>query len=471
MLLEFRIVTVDTILRNITVKGVVSMTARTLLRIPTLTLSLVAVLLGRLSADTLIPAPGDSAAGYYLQFSDETTMPAMTGTPSSVSVTNAYTASAPSIMSPGTPPLGTPWQPQGVAPASAMMPTAMPTGGCNDCGDLWAGACSTGACGTGACGTGRGSCDGVCDSGCGGGCGLWAHTSSVYGSVLYLRPRNADVAYAVPIDGPIVQAPANNPIQIGQVGVLDPDYEMGFMAGTNLAINCMTSIFGELTMFDSSTSDTIGTAAPDVLRSIVSHPSSTSAATDFLSATSHLDINFDTVDVGIRHLFVGGQYFAVNYLAGARYSRLEQQFNAMFVDNGTEEVSTEIDFDGAGLRLGLEAERQSCRTRLRIYTRSSASFLAGRFRARYFQGQSFDPSVVDTNWEAGRVVPVLDLELGAGWSSPGGRLRLSGGYMVSAWFNTVKTEEFIHAVQQNHFLDLGDTLTFDGLRASAEWRF
>ena len=78
---------------------------------------------------------------------------------------------------------------------------------------------------------------------------------------------------------------------------------------------------------------------------------------------------------------------------------------------------------------------------------------------------------MDTSWQAGRVVPVLDLELGAGWTSPGGCLRLSAGYLVSAWFNTVTTEDFIRAVQANDFVDLGDNLTFDGLRANAEWRF
>jgi hypothetical protein len=33
------------------------------------------------------------------------------------------------------------------------------------------------------------------------------------------------------------------------------------------------------------------------------------------------------------------------------------------------------------------------------------------------------------------------------------------------------THDFIEAVQLNDFNHLGDTLTFDGLRATAEWRF
>jgi hypothetical protein len=280
-----------------------------------------------------------------------------------------------------------------------------------------------------------------------------------------------DVAYAVPIDGPITPPPLNNPLQIGSVAVVDHDYETGFDAGVNLAVNPMTSIYAQVMMLDSSTSHNTSTAAPNVLRSLVAHPSSTSAASDFLAASADLAMELDTVNLGLRHLFVGGDVFAVNYIVGARYSRLEQTFGSNFIDNGTERVTTDIDFEGGGLSLGLEAERQSCNSGLRIYSRGAASFLAGRFRGNYFQGQSFDPTVVDTAWEAGRVVPVLDLELGAGWSSPGGRLRLSAGYLVSAWFNTVQTADFIRAVQVNDFRDLGDGLTLDGLRAEAEWRF
>ena len=36
------------------------------------------------------------------------------------------------------------------------------------------------------------------------------------------------------------------------------------------------------------------------------------------------------------------------------------------------------------------------------------SLLVGDFDAKYDQGQSFDASVVDTHWEGGRMVPILD---------------------------------------------------------------
>lgn len=315
-------------------------------------------------------------------------------------------------------------------------------------------------------------CIGACgDGSCQGQCGVWAHYTSAYASFIYMRPRDAQIAYAVPIDGPIAQAPAANPIQIAGVGVVEPEFEPAFNVGFNLALNSMSSLDINYTMFESSTMDQIETSAPNVMRSIVSHPSSTSTATDFLTASANLDIDYDVLDLTFRHLFVGGRVFAVNYFLGARYGTLDQQFRAHFVDNGTEDVQTTIDFEGAGLRFGLDAERHACRSRLRYYAKASASFIAGRFRTNYFQGTSFDPTIVDTNWEAGRVVPILDFEIGAGWRSANDRLRLSAGYMVSSWYNMVKTDDFIWAVQQNNFLEMHESITFDGLVGRVEYRF
>ena len=162
---------------------------------------------------------------------------------------------------------------------------------------------------------------------------------------------------------------------------------------------------------------------------------------------------------------------AINWVAGARWAKLEQRFASEFVNNGVENVATDIDFDGAGIRLGLEAERYSTKTHCSIFARGYANFLAGRFRGDYIQTQAFDPIVVQTDWEAGRIVPILDLELGVAWNSPCNHWRIAGSYNVSSWFNAVKTEEFINAVQSNDFDHLDENVTFDGLAAHIEYRF
>jgi hypothetical protein len=66
---------------------------------------------------------------------------------------------------------------------------------------------------------------------------------------------------------------------------------------------------------------------------------------------------------------------------------------------------------------------------------------------------------------------VVELEAGLMWISSQGRLRISGGYLVSAWFNTISTPEWITAAHDLAFNGLDDRITFDGLTARAEVRW
>ena len=58
-------------------------------------------------------------------------------------------------------------------------------------------------------------------------------------------------------------------------------------------------------------------------------------------------------------------------------------------------------------------------------------------------------------WKAGRIVTMLDLELGVGWTGPCDRFRLRAGYLISGWLNTVRTDEWIDAVNANQFSNVG----------------
>ena len=144
---------------------------------------------------------------------------------------------------------------------------------------------------------------------------------------------------------------------------------------------------------------------------------------------------------------------------------------AQFAALGVDAMSTGIEFDGGGLRGGWEGERHARSCGFLCYGRATANFVAGEFKARYWQGSSFDPVIVDTVWKGGRIVTMVDLELGVGWASPCDRYRFTTGYIVNCWLNTVTTSDWIDAVQTNDFGGLGDTLTFDGLVARAEVRF
>jgi hypothetical protein len=294
---------------------------------------------------------------------------------------------------------------------------------------------------------------------------------SVWGEFLYLNPRDSEVAFAVPINGPITQAPANNPVPIGSVAVLDPDYSPGFSVGFAVEVAPCSSLGAEFTHFESSTFATIETQAPYVLQSIVVHPSTASATSSYLLASGNLDIDFDLVDLDYRYTFINGCSHTMNYLLGVRYGHLDQRLETRFVNNGVEEVFSNVAFDGGGIRFGLEAEKHSCHSGLMIYGKAIASFVAGDFRTSYTQMDATDTIVADTSWKAGRVVSMADFELGAGWASCNGGLRLTAGYTISKWFNTVMVDEYISAVQNNDYVGLGDEMTFDGLVARVEARF
>jgi hypothetical protein len=158
---------------------------------------------------------------------------------------------------------------------------------------------------------------------------------------------------------------------------------------------------------------------------------------------------------------------------GARYANLEQHFAAGFAPaTGLEEVLVESEFDGGGLKLGLEGMRMHPTTQFFCYGKGSTSFVAGTFRNRYQFNSPTLATNVDTSFEVGRVVTMLDLETGIGWQNFTGNLRFSTGYLFSAWYNTVRLNEYINAVQTNNFADPSDNfngmITFDGLTAKIE---
>jgi hypothetical protein len=330
--------------------------------------------------------------------------------------------------------------------ATEIAPAASNGGPCKGSGSSCGGCCS---------------CDDPCDVPC------WRF----FGEYLYLRPRNAAVGYGVAFNGPVVQPGTATPVQIARPGIVDIDYQSGYRLGFATALDSRTEIAVSYTRFDGDTAGAISADAPFLVRSMVQHPSTWQVTSDGLDAAAAYSMKFDLVDLDYRWTFLCGHQYSLTGLAGIRYAHLEQDFASQYAVNGAETVMSEIQFEGGGLRVGLEGERRSCRTGLLVYGHGIASFVAGTSRAAFAQGQAFDASVVDTGWKDGRIVSMLDLELGIGWTGCNEHLRLTAGYLISGWYNVVKTDRFIDAVQRNNFIGMGDTLTFDGVVARAELRF
>ena len=374
-------------------------------------------------------------------------------------------AGIPQPMGYGYPPVPT----MGIMPTSTLMPVP----GVMQAGATQPANCAAGCCDTGGCqGRGCTGCGNCCTMGCCDPCG-WSHRVFVYGEYLYLRSRDSEVTYAVESN---VNAPTQPPVQRGRMGVVDQDFSSGFRFGTGFTIDDCTSLGVRYTMFETESLDQVTRQNPSFgIQSLLLHPGTVNTGEQGDGAWADHSISFDLIDLEARRLFCHGRCYQISGTFGARYANLEQNFEHQVTNSNTNNsVATDIDFEGAGLRLGLDM-RGCCNLKnklfLTAYCNTHVNLLAGEFNGTYIQGNQFDNSQVDTVWEAGRIVPMYELEVGVGLCSPCGTWSVTCGYLYNAWANVVKTDDFIYAVHSSAFADVSDTITFDGLVGRIEARF
>jgi hypothetical protein len=292
----------------------------------------------------------------------------------------------------------------------------------------------------------------------------------VFGDYLYLSPRDADVAYAVPQDG---IGPGATPM--GEVATVDPQFAHGIRFGAFFALGHAAKIRGTYTRYENSSDSSVTADAPLVINPLVMYPGTFGAGFTAQEASASSDIKFQFIDLDYEVVSMTCEDFWVGYFVGARYGQLDQTFNATFpfaLPNGTTTVNSAINFDGIGLRGGVQGERSIFYNRgFRIYGHGILSLMAGQFSSSYVQQNQFNGVEVNTAFSEDRIVPIVDLEAGIAWVSAKNRFRVSGGYMISAWYNTVTTPAWIQGVQQQDFTSVKDRLTFDGLVARAEVSF
>jgi hypothetical protein len=301
----------------------------------------------------------------------------------------------------------------------------------------------------------------------------------VFGEFLYLRPRNAEVAIAVPGQAPVVMA--GNPniaVPQGRTVLLDPDYSPGFRAGFDVRIDDCTSLQFAYTHWDGEAVVGRSLSAEEIVQQIVLFPLLIHPRTALpgnvtnVSADGRLDMEFEIIDADARAILWNGHALTLTGYVGARYAELNQDVQAVYSINTGTVVEAATEYEGAGARLGLDGRGSLGCWGLGVYGRSELSLLYGYSRAEYIQfplNNRENPQVF-TDWKAGRINPVYEFEMGLQWMGPRERLRVSVGYLASIWFNMVTVEDYIQSIQQNQFDDQGDTITFDGLTARVEFR-
>jgi hypothetical protein len=291
----------------------------------------------------------------------------------------------------------------------------------------------------------------------------------LYGEIMYLTVRGADVPFAQPFDG--VNALA---VPRGAVGVADNDYNIGYRVGGGITLGDDAMFTASFARYESTTNAAIDVPTGLVIRSLLTFPTTANAASDSLHATARYDIDFTQVDADYRKIFYCSGDSMLYWLAGARYAHLQQDLLGTFSILGTTTVTSSINFDGGGPRLGAGGQ-QKFGCGFFAYGEGVVNLLAGHFGASYVQRNVFAGTQASTSVDDDRIVPVLDLQLGVGWTSPNGAISVRLGYQISSWFNTLTTTSLVEGVRNTNYTTNGDnfrdTLTFDGVVGRVELRY
>ena len=296
---------------------------------------------------------------------------------------------------------------------------------------------------------------------------------------MYLRPRNANVAYGVEFNGPPNTAPgAATPIQVAEPGTASIDFHPGWRVGFAKSLDECNAVVATFSHYEGENQDSISVPSDlqqqgILIRSMVSQPSTWTAAPvgDWLQAASDYQMIYSLADIDFRWTFENQNDTRLSLFAGMRYASLDQRLDVNLTSSSDlQNVHSQVNFEGGGLRIGFEGQRRTP-FGLVFYGRTAASLVAGTFRCAYSQTSLYNGPLVDTGYPADRVVPILDAELGTGLSLWNDKLRLTAGYSFSGWFNIVRTDQFIGAVQSNNFTGMNNALTFDGFVGRIELQF
>ncbi|MEX2093672.1 MAG: Lpg1974 family pore-forming outer membrane protein [Pirellulales bacterium] len=298
---------------------------------------------------------------------------------------------------------------------------------------------------------------------------------SIWGEALWLHPTGVDMAHAQQQDG----LGGAGTVPFGLIGVLDPNYELGFRAGAQLRFAPKDAVFGQFTWFQSSVDDSL--AAPNIpggggaIGSLVHHPGAALTASAG-PLTGSYDIDFQLGDLAYRYYVACTRTGEVSVFIGGRYGKLQQEFAQSGIFGGglggEIDTTTDVDFTGGGPIAGFQAEHLLDATRFSVYAKGLVAALAGSFDSTYLMfNDSTDQTLAQSIWSDDRIVPMLEYELGVMWTGPQNHCRVALGYMASYWFNIVSTPVWVKAVQADNYVNVHDTLAFDGAVGRVEFRW
>ncbi len=288
---------------------------------------------------------------------------------------------------------------------------------------------------------------------------------------LYLQASGVDMAHAQQQNG----IGGAGTVPFGDIGTVDAEYDHGARMGFSVGCGPCSAIEWSFTYFESDSFSSLDapvlTGGGGAVGSLVHHPGAAITAS-VGPVDAFYEIDFQLADVLYRGSLTSNPCHSLSYLLGVQYGNLDQGFTQLGVFSGGSagliDTFSTIDFDGAGLKAGIDGERR-IHGGLSIYGRLTGAVMSGQFSSRYTMlNATTDVLLAQANWKDDRVVSHLDYEVGLGWISASQHWRFSTGYMFSHWMNAVTMPAFIDAVQADNYTDVEDTITFDGVVTRVE---
>src|SRR5262249_11025354 len=180
-------------------------------------------------------------------------------------------------------------------------------------------------------------------------------------------------------------------VPAGDVGTLKPEFEPGFRVGIERACcgGC-SSVRAAYTQYESNVTGTL-LAAPGIggnASSLVLAPGTLVAGTTFTQLIGDYGIDFRLADVEYSIMLLDSPQGVLNWDIGARYGHLTQDFSQLtrFAQPlGDRFTTSNITFDGGGLRTGLDGQWECGCSRICLYGKGFINFLFGEFSNSYQQ--------------------------------------------------------------------------------------
>lgn len=276
--------------------------------------------------------------------------------------------------------------------------------------------------------------------------------------VLYMRPSRGNLDF-------VIKDPDNDNNPEGNIGEIEPDYQLGGRFGLGYDLGSGTEIGVQFTGLKSHDSESATASPSGSLWGLWLHANASIDDQNVDMAKARYDFEHYAIDLNARQKLDIGRHLGLSLEGGLRYASMNQDFDIVYRRSTTEvAINSENHFSGWGPRLGVGLD-WSVGYGFNVFSSVAGSVLMGDFDLSYHDQ---DGTTTRVNMKQGihnRIIPVVEMKLGVGYAQRlknGWTLGANAGYEWQNWFNMVTTHRFSDDVDP-HIMETDTTdVSLDG---------